>query len=253
MKPAPPDLLFGPYRPPPLRKGDRVSCLDRDCDVVITGWKDAPIGWPLCRPLEGRSGAASVLVEDELVRAIRHESASALHYWWGVCFPVVHRWRRNQGVGFMDSEGSRRLIRAAAAHGADCVRGQHMSEDVCAMRRHIAIENGHVAHLGVEARPWAAEELALLGTDCDRAVAARIGRTESGVRQMRTKSGIPPARRTRSTGPSVPWAAEELALLGTDCDRAVAARIGRTEDAVLKMRSKLGIPPARARRGQGVE
>jgi len=204
MKPVPPDLLFGPYRPPALRRGDRVTCLDRDCDVVITGWKDAPIGWPLCRPL-GSRGAAGLLVDDELVRAIRHESASALHYWWGACYTVVHRLRRNQNVGFMDSEGSRRLIRAAAARGAECVRGLPMPDHGRALRRRIAIENGHVAHFGIEVRPWTAEELALLGTDYDRAIAARIGRAEDTVQKMRKSMGIPSklARRdkTRHTMP----------------------------------------------------
>ena len=99
----------------------------------------------------------------------------------------------------MDSEGSRRLIRAAAEHGADCVRGQAMPDHVCGMRRRIAIAEGFIAHLG-DARPWAAEELALLGTDTDRAVAARIGRTESAVRQMRSKLGIPATWGRRAKG-----------------------------------------------------
>ncbi len=200
MKPLPPDLLFGPYRPPALRRGDRVTCLDRDGDVVITGWKDAPIGWPLCRPLDNRRCQPSVLVEDELVRAIRHESASALHYWWGACFSVVHRWRRNQNVGFMDSEGSRRLIRAAAAHGADCVRGLPMPDHGRALRRRIAIEGGHVANFGKEVRPWTAEELALLGTDYDRAIAVQIGRAEDTVQKRRKAMGIPAARDRRDKG-----------------------------------------------------
>jgi hypothetical protein len=36
-------LLFGPYRPPRLRPGDRATCLLRDCAVVITSITDAPI------------------------------------------------------------------------------------------------------------------------------------------------------------------------------------------------------------------
>jgi hypothetical protein len=35
-------LLHGPYQPPPLRFGDRATCLFRDCDVVVTGGTDAP-------------------------------------------------------------------------------------------------------------------------------------------------------------------------------------------------------------------
>jgi hypothetical protein len=49
-------LLFGPYTPPPLRKGDRTSCLYRDADVVITGWSGGRISWPRCRELESGSG-----------------------------------------------------------------------------------------------------------------------------------------------------------------------------------------------------
>jgi hypothetical protein len=30
-------LLFGPYQAPALKRGDRVTCLFRDCDVVETG------------------------------------------------------------------------------------------------------------------------------------------------------------------------------------------------------------------------
>jgi hypothetical protein len=29
-------LLFGPYKAPALRRGDRASCLVRDCLVVVT-------------------------------------------------------------------------------------------------------------------------------------------------------------------------------------------------------------------------
>ena len=84
MKTEPPALLFGPYHAPSLSVGERVSCLYRDCDVVVTDWSDAPIPWPLCRRLGRYCGAASLLVDDELARAIRHESAVALGYWWGV-------------------------------------------------------------------------------------------------------------------------------------------------------------------------
>jgi hypothetical protein len=34
-------LLFGPYRPPHLCKGDRATCLYRGCEVIVTGWTDA--------------------------------------------------------------------------------------------------------------------------------------------------------------------------------------------------------------------
>jgi hypothetical protein len=199
MKPERPELLFGPYRPPLLRKGDRTACLDRDCDVVITGWSDAPISWPLCRPLERRGGPRAVLVDEELVRAICHESAQALSYWWGVSSRIVVRWRRNQDITRMDSEGSRLLILAAGERGAARVRGKPVPERVRALRRQIAIEKNFAARL--TACQWSTEELALLGTDNDEAIAARVGRTEDAVRLMRTRWGILTAQGPAEEGP----------------------------------------------------
>src|SRR5262249_7625408 len=54
-------LLFGPYEPPPLQKGDRATCLSRDADVVITSWSDGRISWPRCRAL-GHRGGSGLLV-----------------------------------------------------------------------------------------------------------------------------------------------------------------------------------------------
>jgi hypothetical protein len=41
-------LLFGPYRAPPRKRGDRAFCLFRDCTVVVTSWTDVRIPWPRC-------------------------------------------------------------------------------------------------------------------------------------------------------------------------------------------------------------
>jgi hypothetical protein len=51
------------------------------------------------------------------------------------------------------------------------------------LRRHLL--------LGYHGPWWSAEQLALLGTDTDEAVAALVGRTVNAVRQMRTSLGIP--------------------------------------------------------------
>jgi hypothetical protein len=69
-------LLHGPYQAPSLRVGDRATCLYRDGDVVITSCTDARISWPRCLPV-GRKGHPSLLVDDELARAVRMESAAA--------------------------------------------------------------------------------------------------------------------------------------------------------------------------------
>src|SRR5262245_61009219 len=106
-------LLSGPYTPPRLKRGDRATCLLRDCTVVITSISAGRIPWPRCRALDSRGGSG-LLVDEELARAVQSESAAAVMYWWGVGTKAIGHWRRALGVGRMDSAGSRRLILAAA-------------------------------------------------------------------------------------------------------------------------------------------
>jgi hypothetical protein len=70
-------LLHGPYIPPALRRGDRTVCLYRDGEVVITSWTNACIAWPRCRAI-GIRGGSGLLMTEELVRAVRTESAEAI-------------------------------------------------------------------------------------------------------------------------------------------------------------------------------
>src|SRR5262245_61476006 len=122
---AVPALLAGPYTPPPVRRGDRATCLYRDADVVITSWTAAPLAWPRCRRLEGHGGGSGLLVTEELVRAIRSESAAALKHWFGVSTHTVWSWRRAFGVqGHWGTPGSRRLHQELSARGAAATRGR---------------------------------------------------------------------------------------------------------------------------------
>src|SRR5262245_25600 len=111
-------LLYGPYQPPALKKGDRATCLHRDSTVVITGWSDAPIPWPRGRAL-GRQGGPGLVVDEELARAVRREAGVAVAYWFGVGHNTVTTWRRALGVP-PRNEGSARL---RALVNGEIVRG----------------------------------------------------------------------------------------------------------------------------------
>ncbi len=76
-------LLHGPCQAPPLRVGDRETCLVRDSLCAVTGWSVGRIPWPMGVPVGGRS-RPTFIVTEELARAIRDESAFAVRYWFGV-------------------------------------------------------------------------------------------------------------------------------------------------------------------------
>lgn len=135
-------LLGAPYRPPRLHVGDRTSCLYRDCDVLITSWTDAPISWPKCRRLH-RKGRPALLVNEELLRAIRTESALALGHWWGVGSLVVWQWRKAFGIERDGTPGSRQLILAAAEKGTEAVKVKEWTEEERALKSQLAMKLGY--------------------------------------------------------------------------------------------------------------
>jgi hypothetical protein len=188
-------LLFGPYKPPSLRRGDRAFCLLRDCTVVVTGWSSARIPWPRCRALDGTGGGSGLLLDEELARAVRHESAAAVMYWWGASSEAVKRWRRALGVGRTDNEGSRRLIRAAAAAGGEALRERGLTDEENDERSRRALRLHLAQHLwtGYHGPPWTRAQRRLLGRYPDEVVAAKVGRTVGAVRCKRTALGIPTA------------------------------------------------------------
>ena len=120
-------LHFGPYRAPRFHVGDRVACLLRDADCVVTSWSDARIPWPRVRALEAHGGSG-LLLNDELARAVRHESAAAVMHWWGVGAGAVWSWRRALGVGRKDNKGTMELMQAAAEKGAAAVQAREFTQ-----------------------------------------------------------------------------------------------------------------------------
>lgn len=89
-----PPLLFGPYRPPACRIGDWIN--DEVLGLVeVSGWTDGPIPWPKRK----RPGLPTIIFTDDLVRAIRSESARAVAGAWGFTPSTVTNWRRALDVG----------------------------------------------------------------------------------------------------------------------------------------------------------
>jgi hypothetical protein len=229
-------LLFGPYKAPPLKRGDRATCLFRDCTVIVTSWTDARIPWPRCRALDSAGGGSGLLVEKELARAVRHKSAAAVMHWWGASGTAVHNRRTALGVGRMDNEGSARLMLAAAEKGAAAVKAHKWTDEECDERSRVAVQLGVGRNLvvGYHGAWWTPEDIALLGTLPDEEVAQRTGRTVDAVRRKRWERAIPNPASNR-------WAAEDVALLGTEPDKVVAEMVRRSVGAVLQKRIKMGI------------
>jgi hypothetical protein len=109
---------------------------------------------------------------------------------------VVWRWRKALGLSWAGSEGSRRLIQAAAQMGGKASRERGVLDEEREQRRRRAVEGNFGGFLspGCKTAPaWTADELALLGTASDEEVAARIGNSRDAVRAQPEKLKIPPA------------------------------------------------------------
>jgi hypothetical protein len=219
--------------------------------VVVTSWKQGRIPWPRCRPIDAeRWRSSSILVKDELLRAIQTESSLAIHYWWGVSKTIIGKWRAAFGVYRTNNPGTvagnRRAVKASTA----ATRGMKLSRKQVEERRRRAIQLNLIKYTLSNprpggSRPWTRKEMRALGKAPDEEVAARFGRTKCAVRCKRCQLAIP-----KHDALKRPWAAAELALLGTDDDEVIAQKTGRTVLAVGLKRWKLGIPQARDRRGR---
>jgi hypothetical protein len=133
-------------------------------------------------------------VNDTLVRAIRTESAEALKWWFGVSAGVVWKWRKAFGVsGTATTLGSKRAHQHHSEAGAKVMKRRKWTEEELAEKRRVSSELG--LKPGVRWTPerggWTPEQLALLGTDTDTAIAGRLNRTLNAVRLKRERLAIP--------------------------------------------------------------
>lgn len=222
-------LLYGPYNPPRVRRGDALQCEIEGLSIV-GGYHDAPVLWPY----RLRTGLHSLIVHGELVRAVQQESEIGVAHHWGICRATVQKWRRALGVGRI-TDGTERLYEDySPIKLTEEVVSRPKPEGFRQKMRASAVQRGwHPTN--PDQAPWAPEEDKLLGTDLDRMVAGILGRTEAGVQLRRHRLGIP------SFGIEL-WTPDEDKLLGTNYDRSVAQILGRTKQAVQRRRYDLRIP-----------
>ena len=168
-------LLFGPSKAPRLKRGDVAFDSVREAPVVFIGWCDARIPWPKRLPLDPPRCGRGLLIDDELARAVLHESAAAVAHWWGVHQTAVVRWRKALGVTRTNNEGTQRLVVGAIGAALESRFG----------------EGGPLRPRG-RAAVWAPWEVALLGSLSDREVARRTGRWVEAVGKKRLALGRPP-------------------------------------------------------------
>jgi hypothetical protein len=76
-----------------------------------------------------------LLVDNELLRAIRTESAVAIKHWFGVSTLAVWKWRKAFGIGQFETEGSRRLHQAVSTAAAAALQGQPLTLKQIEVRR----------------------------------------------------------------------------------------------------------------------
>jgi len=106
MKDADRFRLLGRYRTPRVRVGTVLSCEARDCEVIVVGYSDGKIPWPVGR--RKGSGSRGLIVFGGLAKAVGRESAQAVRHWWGVGRSSVWRWRMALGVE-LANPGTHRL------------------------------------------------------------------------------------------------------------------------------------------------
>lgn len=200
-----PDQLIGKYPPPfAAKKGTVVKCLYRNAVCVVTSWTAAPLSWPRVQQ-RGQRGGSGLLVNETLVKAIRTESAESLLWLFGVSAGVVWKWRKKFGVsGTATTPGSKKSHQKASQRGADAMKAKEWTGDELAtLTERLADARSRVRRSRWTSSNggWRLEELALLGTDHDKHIAARFGRSprsqrsECGGRFRRSQDELRQPRR----------------------------------------------------------
>jgi hypothetical protein len=193
MHPIP--VLRSTYNPPAVRIGQRVFCRVRHKWCRVTSFTDAPISWPRGQPVKQRGGGG-LIVDATLERAIRTESAEALEHFFGVTGGVVWRWRKAFGIPRAGTPGSAARVAESSAKGAAAMKSKEWTADELDRKSKLSKRLGLKPGGRWAVGGWTDEQRALLGTDDDEVIAARVGRTKGAVQAKRAVLGIKVFRQT---------------------------------------------------------
>ena len=131
-----------------------------------------------------------MIVNATLERAIRTESADALRHFFGVTAGVVWRWRKAFGIPRAGTPGSAARIAEASAKGAAAMKSKEWTAEELGRKSTLSKRLGLKPKGRWAVGGWTDEQRALLGTDDDKVIAARVGRTKGAVRAKRAVLGI---------------------------------------------------------------
>jgi len=211
-------LLYGPYAPPRTRRGRFLPCELRGT-VKVGGYSAGPIPWPM------KWRTRSLILCDNLVRAVQHESALAVAHHWAVCTDIVSKWRRALEVEPITA-GTRRLKSYVQSEALTPALRAHLSRIktgkphkltpggkarlLAALRRpkpahwFRSMARHFVARRGKPVRPgdrvWTPKEERLLGVRPDREVAKLLKRSVGAVSARRYAKKIPCTKPTGRGG-----------------------------------------------------
>jgi len=254
-------LLYGPYHPPRVRRGDVTFCELRGT-VKVGGYSDGPIPWPV------KWQSKSIILCGDLIRAVNMESEKAVAFHWGVCYQTVWKWRKALGTQKMNP-GTVNVFRTLFHQKMEPATGRliaylgrspEVAKRVVRNLLACALPGGfHRPLTGLLRRPTSRRckrqllaairkhgwpdnarlmvlndtEIGLLGTESDGRLSKKLG-VRTGVVQAARQKHKPDLEAGHR-----PWTIEQDGLVGTAPDAEIAKQLGRTEASVKRRRGQL--------------
>jgi hypothetical protein len=213
-----------------VRLGRALTCESRDDDVIVVGYSDARIPWPVGQR-RGR-GDRALVVYGRLADTVRRESNQVVGFWFGVTPQTVSKWKKALDVPRANA-GTHRLhhdvaLEPGVAAGREKARAK--SGDPERRERIAAARRGKPRPAGMMEALAEANRGKTLGEETRRKMSEAHGR-----------------RGTQPPAAGRPWAAEEGELVRTPPAGEAARHTGRTLTAVYDRRIDLGMPDGRRR------